>query len=57
MYIHLSLFYTICIRHGYLPTLIDLFMDVNINLLLKINVGILLNHYRAIALCNVENKI
>jgi len=54
--VHLSLLYTLCIRHGYLPSRL---MDINIIPLVKNKcVDITdINNYRAIALCNVETKI
>ena len=54
--VHLSLLYTFCVRHGYLP---DHFMDINIIPLVKNKCGDLtdMNNYRAIALSNVETKI
>jgi len=54
--VHLSLLYTLCIRHGYLPSRL---MDINIIPLVKNKCGDTtdINNYRAIALCNVETKI
>ena len=54
--VHLSLLYTLCIRHGYLPARL---MDINIIPLVKNKCGDItdMNNYRAIALCNVESKI
>jgi len=56
LWIHLSLFFTACIRHCFLPTS---FMDVIITPLVKNKGGNLtdVNNYRAIALSNVDTKI
>jgi len=56
LWIHLSLFYTFCFRHGYLP---ERCIDINIIPLVKNKCGDLtdMNNYRAIALANVETKI
>jgi len=56
LYIHLSLFYTACIRHCFLPVG---FMDAIITPLVKNIGGNLtdLNNYRAIAVSNVDTKI
>jgi len=54
--VHLSLLYTLCIRHGYLPSRL---MDINIIPLVKNKCGDItdISNYRAIALRNVETKI
>ena len=56
LWIHLSLFYTMCIRHCFLPAN---FMQVTITPLVKNKGGNLTdtNNYRAIALTNVDTKI
>ena len=56
LWVHLSIFFTLCIHHGYLPAN---FMDINITPLVKNKCGDLtdMNNYRAIALCNIESKI
>ena len=53
LWIHLSLPYTFCFRHGYLP---EQCIDINIIPLVKNKCGDLtdMNNYRAIALANVE---
>ena len=52
----MSLLYTFCFRHGYLP---EQCIDINIISLVKNKCGDLtdMNNYRAIALANVETKI
>ena len=56
LWIHLSLFFTACIKHCFLP---QSFMDVIITPLIKNKGGNLtdINNYRAIALSNVDTKI
>ena len=55
-WIHLSIFYTLCIKHCYLP---DDFMDINILPTVKNKGGDTtdINNYRAIAISNVDTKI
>ena len=56
LYTHLSIFYSICIRHEFLPRS---FMDITIVPLVKNKGGDLtdMNNYRAIAMSNVDSKI
>ena len=56
VFIHLSLFYTMCIRHRFLP---DRFMDFIVTPLVKNKGGDLtdVNNYPAIAVSNADTKI
>jgi len=56
LFIHLSLFYTVCLRHSFLP---DRFMDVIVTPVVKNKGGDLtdVNNYRAIAVSNADTKI
>ena len=56
LWTHLSLFYTFCLCHSYVP---DNFMSINIVPLVKNKCGDLtdVNNYRAIALCNIDTKV
>ena len=56
LWTHLSLFYTFCLCHSYVP---ENFMSINIVPLVKNKCGDLtdVNNYQAIALCNIETKV
>ena len=56
LWTHLSLFYTTCLCHSYVP---GNFMSISIMLLVKNKCGDLtnVNNYRAIALGNIDTKV
>ena len=56
LWTHLSLFYTFCLSHSYVP---ENFMSISIVPLVKNKCGDLtdVNNYRAIALCNIDTKV
>ena len=56
LWTHLSLFYTFCLSHSYVP---GNFMSISIVPLVKNKCGDLtdVNNYRAIALCNIDTKV